>query len=267
MKYPRLNCLFIGLLLYACNTTTTTDAAITVTDTAGVVVDSTTVYDTSFPVMPKDTPLIGFYQGVLPCKDCQGIKHTLLLGSTGIFRLEEFTLGKDIFPKKQEGRWMRANDSLRLLANQKLVASYYIKGDTLLLAYFDGRPSANSVVKNHAVVRQPAASANVAWKKKRQEGVDFFAVGNEPFWSLEIDKEGSIVFRPADLPKPIAVAYRAPNMNKDSAFYSLNVEGSPLQVTIYNEFCNDGMSDNFYEHRVEVRYKGEVLKGCGNYLR
>jgi uncharacterized membrane protein len=254
-----LPAIMLVIAIAACNTNTntTTDANASVKDTVGVIPDSSG-YNSSFITPPGDTVLFGFYHGVLPCKDCQGIKHTLLLKDSGRFKLEEFTLGKNTFPEKEEGRWARAGDSIRLMANQKLIATYFILNDTLKLRFREGMAITDSLAKNYWIARHPNAAYNAAWRKKAEQGVDFYAIGNEPFWNLEISKQ-SISFKIADLPKPVTATASAPRVTKDSSFYSAN----DLQITIYNEFCSDGMSDNLYEHRVHVVYKGETFKGCG----
>lgn len=259
--------LMLVVALWACNANTSKDTAVTVRDSVGVVPDSAAKFEEVYTPSPGDTALLGFYDGVLPCKDCQGIKHTLLLKDSGRFRLEEFTLGRSTFPKKTEGRWNRQGDSLRLTANRELLVTYYIKNDTLRLGYQEGNPIADSISKNYWIARQPAAASNAAWQKRGQAGVDFYAIGNEPFWNLEIDREGSIAFRIADLPKPLLFNYRPPRETKDSSYYLVDSGSARLEVTVFNEFCSDGMSDNLYEHRVHVRYKGETFKGCGVYLK
>lgn len=263
MKHLRLLCLLGIIICCACNASTNSDANGTVRDTTGLIPDSTAVYDTLVQVSPRDTVLFGFYQGMLPCQDCQGIRHTLMIKDSGRFKLEEFVLGKDMFPEKLEGRWTRLDDSLRLQANRQIIATYYIAKDTLKLAYRQGRPNIDSLSDNYAVIRQPSAAANHVWKKRFQSGADFYGIGNEPFWSIEVDNEKSITFRLADLPNPVTFPAAPPRVDKDSIFYSTSSGGAKLEVTIYNEFCNDGMSDNLYEHRVHVRYKGETFKGCG----
>jgi len=250
-------------MMAGCNANTSRDASLEVRDTVGVVPDSTATNDVALSWSAADTALLGFYEGLLPCKDCQGIKHTLLLKDSGRFKLEEFTLGRSTFPEKRPGRWTRVGDSLRLMANQKLILTYHIEKDSLKIGYQEGNPIPDSVSKNYMIARQPDAAANAAWKKKAAAGIEFYAIGNEPFWNLEIDKEKSVSFKVADLPKPLTFAMRPPRINKDSTYYVVDSAGSKLEVTVFNEFCSDGMSDNRYEYRVHVRYKGQTFKGCG----
>lgn len=260
--------LSIAIVLCACNTNGGTNAAAVARDTTGVMPDSAMRGSSqAYALSAGGTALLGFYQGLLPCKSCQGIKHTLLLRDSGRFKLEEFTLGKSTFPKKSEGWWLRKGDSLLLTANGALVLSYYIKGDTLRLGYQDGNPVADSIAKDYWIARQPNAAENKAWQQRAQAGVDFYAIGNEPFWNLEIDRGRAISVRMADLPKPLVFSARSPRTNKDSTYYLVDSATGKLEVTIYNEFCSDGMSDNLYEHRVHVKYKDQTFKGCGVYLK
>lgn len=262
----KLACLpLLVALMFGCDANTSHDTSVAVSDTVGVVQDSTNEVDLPWAV--RDTALLGFYEGLLPCKDCQGIKHTLLLKDSGRFKLEEFTLGRSTFPQKREGRWTRIGDSLRLMANQKLILTYHIEKDSLKIGYQEGNPIPDSVSKNYKIGRVPEASSNLAWKKLAQAGVDFYAVGNEPFWNLQMNKQRAILFKVADLPKPLVFNVRPPRVNKDSTYYLVDSASARLEITVFNEFCSDGMSDNRFEYRVHVRYKGQTFKGCGTYLR
>lgn len=269
MKRRYLTAFVLLGILAACNAGTKTEnTAITATDTAGIVPDSTAVHDTLRSLTAAEKSLVGFYQGLLPCKDCQGIQHTLLLKDSGLFRLEETTLGKDIFPRKYTGRWLRDGDSLRLVANNTSLITYYARNaDTFRIGYREGDPIVDSIRKNYWIARKSNAADNEGWKQKRASGIDFYAIGTEPFWALEIDNEKAISLRFADLPQPISIPHQQPVTNKDSTVYTLKAGDSPVQIIVYNGFCNDGMSDNLYEQRVHVIYKGETFKGCGLYWK
>ena len=115
----------------------------------------------------------------------------------------------------------------------------------------------------YALVKRELAVINPSWKKKQSEGVDFIGVGNEPFWSLEIDNEKMISFKLADWKKPVTVPVQKPTVTKDSTLYTLSSEGMPLRVIIYQQFCSDGMSDFLYQYKVAVSFKGNSYKGCG----
>lgn len=263
MRILILQCLFF---LAACSNHTTTESTTVVQDTAGLINDSIPRHD--FTVSGADTVLFGFYQGLLPCTNCEGIRHTLLLTDSAKFVLEEFTLGESTFPTRREGRWKHSGDSIQLQANQKLLATYLIDGDTLRLKYLDGRPMTDSAAQKHWLARVQDAAKNKAWIGKKNQGIDFYGIGTEPFWSIEIDKEKNVAFKAADLTKEIIFAYAQPSVNKDSTTYNLrSSDNTAMQVVVYNQFCSDGMSDNLYEQKVHIRYKGAELKGCGVFLQ
>ena len=108
---------------------------------------------------------------------------------------------------------------------------------------------------------------NNVWRNKKKEGIEFFGVGNEPFWSVEIDEQKNISFQLADWSKALVFKPAPPATYDDSIVYQLSSDIASIKITILNQFCSDGMSDNMYEYRVHVRYKGETFRGCGVYLK
>ncbi len=112
-------------------------------------------------------------------------------------------------------------------------------------------------------MKRELATINPSWKQKQIEGIDFIGIGNEPFWSLEIDNEKMIQFKLADWKKPVIVPVQTPIITKDSTLYNLRYENNPLRIVIYSQFCSDGMSDFLYQYKVAVNYKGSLYKGCG----
>ncbi len=83
------------------------------------------------------------------------------------------------------------------------------------------------------------------------------AVGNEPFWDLEIGRDLVFTDRGTDLrivqpaPRPITgfagEIYQTPRLN----------------VNIVHSRCSDGMSDRTYPDQVTVRVDGRDYRGCG----
>src|SRR5580704_19677809 len=45
----------------------------------------------------------GFYQGMLPCKNCEGIQRTILFSNDEQFKIEELNWGKGTMSNKTEG--------------------------------------------------------------------------------------------------------------------------------------------------------------------
>jgi uncharacterized membrane protein len=104
---------------------------------------------------------------------------------------------------------------------------------------------------------------NIAWMEKKAAGVDFFALGNEPFWLMEIDKDKQISFLRVDSTAPTVFFYVPAVQENGQYMFNVQKDSATMQIVIKPEFCSDGMSDNWYEFRVEVKYNGVSYVGCG----
>ena len=207
----------------------------------------------------------GFYQGMLPCKGCEGIQQTILFESDNSFKMEEVNWGTRTPPRKQEGKWEKKADTILLYVNNKLTSKFRFHLDSLATLFRDGKMIDPSDMPHYLLLRKTSAGANTAWRQKGEQGIDFYGVGNEPFWNIEIDNEKMILFKLADWQKPVIVPIEKPKIYKDSTVYIIP-DSTRLRITIMNEFCSDGMSDFLYEQKIQVRYKGQLYKGCGMWL-
>jgi heat shock protein HslJ len=89
---------------------------------------------------------------------------------------------------------------------------------------------------------------------------NYRALGNEPFWSLEI-AHGRIAYDPAN-GRRFSVAAPPPRMTSNGYRY----ETPRLAVEVTRAECSDGMSDRRYADTVTVTIGGETLRGCGGAL-
>ncbi|MEJ5962647.1 META domain-containing protein [Pedobacter immunditicola] len=115
---------------------------------------------------------------------------------------------------------------------------------------------------------------NPAVKQGRiKDGADFYATGNEPFWSLSIDFEGSMHYITAEgfeLTVPAVKGEKA--MDAHVTRYHSETDKGTLTVQVFTQFCEDTMSGkkNNFKVQVEVKKRGdsvaETVTGCGNYL-
>ena len=207
----------------------------------------------------------GFFQGMLPCKGCEGIQQTVYFETDNTYKTEELNWGTKMPVKKQRGRWEKIGDTILLYSQNTITSRFQFKGDSLYTTFRDGKWVNGTEMQQYVLIRKPSGTANDAWRQKGEQGIDFYAIGNEPFWNIEIDNERMILFKVADWQKPVIVPIEKPSMFRDSIVY-LIPDSNKLRITIFNEFCSDGMSDFLYEQKVQVRYKGQLYKGCGMYL-
>lgn len=234
-----------------------TDTLKTVRDTMVIVKDSI-INAGHFDSIP-----MGFYQGMLPCRSCEGIQRTILFSGDDNYKMEELEWGKGSQARKTEGTWAKDNGRFVLYAGEKIIAKYKLVKDSLINIENAGSRIPDSLSRQYALFKKNTAPENPTWKKRKSEGVDIIGNGNDPFWSLEIDNEKFIYFKLSTLTKPVIVPIEKPSITKDSTVYSVVTEGgAPLKISISSRFCNDGVSDHLYEYKMNVWYKGQLFKGC-----
>lgn len=247
--------LFTSLILFSCNPSSTTEKTVFVNDTTHVQDTIIFIKDSIMASDFADSLPNGAYQGMYPCKGCEGIQQTILFTADKKYRLEELTWGKSSLPKKTEGIWEKKNGMVWMYQAGKAPLKFFLRKDSLFTDSLQ-----------YALVKRELANINPSWKQKQMEGVDFIGIGNEPFWILEIDNEKMILFKLSDWKKPVLVPVEKSLVTKDSTVYNLKSENSPLRIIVYNQFCSDGMSDFLYQYKVTVSFKGNVYKGCGAQL-
>ncbi len=219
----------------------------------GVIMNDTTTMTLDTFQKNTKTPA-GIYNVVLPCADCKGLEHTVLFNSNLSYRLEETKLGKRNNVTKTEGLWRATDGKIFLYRNDTVQARYTWQGDTLFYLQPD----------NHAIAlrKLPAATDNPAWQQKKEEGVLFYGVGNEPFWDVSINKK-TIAFATAGWSKPQQFKRSKDFNSGDSVIFIGTADSTTIKVAILNVFCSDGMSDYMYTNKVQVTYKGQMYNGCG----
>ncbi len=205
----------------------------------------------------------GYYQGMLPCKNCEGIQRTILFTDKEHYRMEELDWGKSTPARASEGTWEKDKGHFRLYQNDKPIAEYRLSKDSLINTESNGVRIPDSLSHQYALFRKNIGPENASWKKRRSEGVEILGNGGEPYWSVEIDKDKYILFKAPAIARPVIVPIEKTVLTKDSLVYAINTDGGNLlKVSIAPGFCTDGLTDHIYEYRMNVVYKGQTYKGC-----
>ena len=96
-------------------------------------------------------------------------------------------------------------------------------------------------------------------------GEEFIAFGNEPFWSVTINR-GGIVYSTPDISNrqypytaPISAMGRPDDLVR---VYRLNGQPSGVLVIKKVNYCSDGMSDNVYSYDATLILGNQVMEGC-----
>ena len=227
------------------------------TDTV-VIVKESIINAKAFDTIPA-----GFYQGMLPCKTCEGIQRTILFSSDEHFKMEELNWGKGTQAKRTEGSWEKENGKFVLYLNDKVLAKYRLTKDSLINIENNGTRIPDSLSNQYVLFKKNTAPENISWKERKSQGIDIIGNGGDPYWSIEIDNEKFIYFKLSPTDKPVIVPIEKPVVTKDSTYYSIVTEaGAPLKISISSKFCSDGLSDHLYEHKMSVWYKDKSYKGC-----
>jgi len=227
-------------------------------DTAPVVLPDTLSSHNAkrAPVPVATTRLpIGFYRAQLPCKDCPGLEHTVYFRQNKTYRIEESSRDNSSALTYTTGSFNPSGGTIWAYKGQIVKARYQWGGDTLYYLLPDN--------KRIGMQKLMAATDNDAWRKKGKEGLAFFAVGNEPFWNLEIHRKRQLAFRLAEWAKPVQFTNASLINTGDSLIYTAGSDTTALKAIVLNRFCSDGMSDFIYTHSIRVEYNGKTFTGCG----
>jgi heat shock protein HslJ len=134
----------------------------------------------------------------------------------------------------------------------------------------DGEQNAFQNEGNQDAVQNPKHEFQ---SKLISQGIDFYARGNEPFWSLDMDFEQNYQFKTMDgfqISVPPVIGSKA--MDANVTRYFAEVESGTLIITIQEEKCQDTMSDEVFGFSARIQVKSGVqeefteYKGCGNFL-
>jgi uncharacterized membrane protein len=209
-------------------------------------------------VLPKAQKIkspAGFYQTILPLKN--KIEQTILFNSDLSYRLEEkYFTGKKDSVTITEGTWTPSDGAIWLYKDQVVRGRYKWKGDTL--QYYSPLVK-HSFSMNHL----QEAAQNKAWRNKGKQGIVVFGVGNEPFWNVELNNKDSISFSLSEWDHPLRMKIDSSSNQNGTIAYTAHHDSSQLHVTVFPQFCSDGMSDFIYRRKVKVQYNQQTYNGCG----
>ncbi len=106
------------------------------------------------------------------------------------------------------------------------------------------------------------------WEAARIRGVDYRAVGNEPGWHVEIERQG--VTRYVGDYGSTTIEFPTPAPQRDEAAgtvrYAGSGDGKDIAITLETRRCQDTMVDVEYPLTVTVDVDGRRLRGCGRAL-
>lgn len=227
----------------------------------------------------------GRYVGILPCADCDGIKYDLTLSADGTYSEEVKYLGRSDEIFHQSGNWHLESDSTLLVESDDDPRSFASAGEKLILLDKNGKKMNVSSSEMYSlkrvgddfdkVLNQAMNMGRMGMMNMVMEDMetDFSAHGNEPYWTLKVDFENVITFKTMDEMEIRAAVLQVGQVQDSKLIRFKGEEGTTsLIVTVGEESCSDGMSDEIFRNKVRVDLKNEgdenytTYEGCGNYL-
>lgn len=216
---------------------------------------------------------VGTWIGTIPCADCPGIDYRLELNPDSTYRERLVYQGRSATPFVQVGAWGVSDGRVKLNKQGTGYNQFAIDGDMLVMLDREGNWIVSEQAEAYRLRRQRTEEAEDSprlWREKYERGVDFAAIGNEPFWSLEIDLEKMIEFRALDeedgsMFTPVPVGEKP--ASGDGVVYRVQTVSGELEIQLIKETCVNTMSGRELPYTVTVMRNGMAYKGCGMYLR
>ncbi len=220
----------------------------------------------------------GEYQGYLPCADCPGIEYKLTLQADGTYTESSFYTDRSTQPIVKTGSYTIDGDTVVLDKDGSGMNTFAADPQGLQMLDMNREPISGSLSQQYILTRQPTSNQTreeagplTLMQKKLAQGFDFYAVGNEPSWSLDIDFDKGMRFKsltPAtELNTPPGSEAKA--QDADVTRYFAETGAGTLIATVLRGECVDTMSGESFPFRVRVEVKRTVDKdyipfeGCG----
>ena len=197
----------------------------------------------------------GIYKTVLPFSE--RTEQIIAFNKDFTYQLEEKYFGnKKDSTVTIEGNWTPSDGFIWLYKDQVVRGRYKWKGDTL--QYYSPL-----LKKNFSMKPVQEAFQTAAWKSKSNQGINFFGIGNEPFWNIELNSRDSLSFLLSQWEQPLRLKIDSSFNDNDAKSYTAHNDSVQMRVTIFPHFCSDGMSDLVYRNKVKVQYNQQTYTGCG----
>ncbi|MFO7798613.1 copper resistance protein NlpE N-terminal domain-containing protein [Rhodohalobacter sp.] len=203
------------------------------------------------------------FSGILPCADCPGIESIVVLNEESFEELSHYQdRGNNLY--QVDGTWTLTGDTLKLYrVEDELHKAFVYSREQIKLLDRDLQPITGDLEENYTLDRSPEQeSIRSRHSELQDEGVDFLANGNEPFWSVQINFDGQLVYQTPGSETPYPFSEFEEIVEDQKTMYSAD----NMQITIIPGYCRDSMSGFLFTHKVEIQTKGQDMTGCGRYL-
>ncbi len=217
--------------------------------------------------LPIEIPTGTFY-GTLPCADCPGIRYALTLNDDGTYVEQTEYLEKSVAVRVDSGTYEVQPDTVvqLLKPSGEGMNRWAVADGKLRMLDASGAPIESGFAQQY--VLSPEKPDEPSANSPRE--ADFKATGNEPSWSLEIDFDQRMRFKDINGLNLITPVPAATYPQENVTAWNATTEQGELSVTVTREKCQDTMSGETSDYRVEVRAAvattgATTYAGCGRY--
>ena len=218
----------------------------------------------------------GKYNGNLPCADCEAIKYILYLNADGTYTEQATYVGKSTEVFETVGLFEITTDNKIKLTKLKPGMEFLAKSkDGRLMLDISGNAISGALAHKYQLLPYSAETSGIKDKNTRlwEEGIEFYAQGNEPGWHLTLDYNKAIVFGIMGKPdKTFPIVEPEYNEEAKTLTYTILTEQQGLKFTIdLSGQCTDNMSGQVFDATVSVAYREgnssdyTNYEGCGNF--
>ncbi len=211
------------------------------------------------------------FTGILPCADCPGIQYVLTLDDNSFTEVSWYK-DRSHEPFVTEGSWDQSGDTLRIFENeQDHLKTFLIEGRQLiLLDQGEGKITGDLEDKYRLEPVADYQSVKEHHNRLRDEGVEFIASGNEPFWSVRISNDEKLTYTTPDTSIVADTFVKADvedkREGKETIIYYYRMDSSEYVLQAEPVYCQDTMSGFLFTHTVQFSIDETVYEGCGKFL-
>lgn len=225
--------------------------------------------------------ITGTYQGMLPCADCEKISYRLVLKADGSYASHSTYIGRSERAFEASGTYTLRQDGIVVLDKKDDGMNYFKKHpDGLLMLDRHAQEIYGALAGRYILTSMPQDPQQPVEGQSQDflynlwaKGIDFYARGNEPFWSLDMDFDKQFQFSALnDLKLNTPPTKGVMSGDGRNIQYHLNTESADLIVSASTQACTDTMSGERFDYKVEVEIRPGAAKtyrnfsGCGNYV-
>lgn len=215
-----------------------------------------------------DWNLPTMYTGTLPCADCPGINYRLIIEEEQFTEISHYQ-DRSIESFEETGTWEIDGDTLTLRGRENLILKRFLVDESNLTLLSRTNQKITGDLADMYVLNRTGDQQSIEEHHRdlADRGYAFFATGNEPFWSIQIDSLDQLIFESPE--KELNFGKINASTIRNEMQFETSTDSTQLSVQIRDEYCQDSMSGYLFPLIISVTmqpFPVDTLEGCGLFL-